>query len=110
VVLVIWMIILLIHDRVSRMIDSLLTHFENKVKLPPIKWWERNRMIHWDASWWYNGGLIQLDNAGLMTLGPITSVQLHLCTPAKDVQLLHTLRDDNVCAMNEGAAELASYW
>ena len=53
-VLAIWMIILLILDRVGRMVDFLLTRFENKVKVPPyevklapIKWLQHDRRVHW---------------------------------------------------------------
>jgi hypothetical protein len=59
-VLAIWMIILLILDRVGRMVDFLLTHFENevevplyKVKVPPVERLQCDRRVHWG---WHVGG------------------------------------------------------
>ena len=60
VVLAIWMIILLILGRVGRIVDFLLTHFENKVevpsnnvKLPPVERLQHDRRVHWG---WHVGG------------------------------------------------------
>ena len=52
--LAIWMIVLLILGGVGRMVDFLLTRFENEVKVPPyevklapVKWLQHDRRVHW---------------------------------------------------------------
>ena len=114
VVLAIWMIVLLIRGGVGRMVDFLLTRFENEVevppyevKLPPVERLQRDRRVHWGR---YDGGSIRPENAGLLFFGPVTCVHTRLRTPVEDVPLLHTSKDDEARAMKEGAAEVDAYW
>ena len=74
VVLAIWMIVLLILGGVDRMVDFLLTRFENKVKvppyevkLPPVERLQRDRRVHWGC---YDGGSIRPEMWGSCSLGP----------------------------------------
>ena len=85
-VLAIWMIVLLILGGVDRMVDFLLTCFENKVevplyevKLPPVERLQCDRRVHWGC---YDGGSIRPENAGLLLFfGPVTYVHMRLRTP-----------------------------
>jgi hypothetical protein len=113
VVLAIWMVVLLILGGVDRMVDFLLTRFENKVevppyevKLPPIERLQRDRRVHWGC---YDGGSIRPENVGLLFFGPVTSVHTRLRTPVEDVPLLHTSMDEEAHAWREGKAEVAAY-
>jgi hypothetical protein len=116
VVLAIWMIVLLILGGVGRMVDFLLTHFEDEVevlpydvKLPPVERLQRDRRVHchWGR---YGGGPIRPENVGLLFFGPIAYVHTHLRTPVEYVPLLHTLMDEEAHARREGAAEVDVYW
>ncbi len=113
-VLAIWMIVLLIRGGVGRMVDFLLTRFENEVEVPPyevklprVDRLQRDRRVHWGR---YDGGSIRPENAGLLFFGPVTCVHTRLRTPVEDVPLLHTSKDDEARAMKEGAAEVDAYW
>jgi len=113
VVLAIWMIVLLIRGGVGRMVDFLLTRFENEVevppyevKLPPVERLQRDRRVHWGR---YDGGSIRPENAGLLFFGPVTCVHTRLRTPVEDVPLLHTSKDDEANARREGTGEVDAY-
>ena len=114
-VLAIWMIVLLILSGVGRMVDFLLTHFEDEVevppydvKLPPVERLQRDRRVHchWGR---YGGGPIRPENVGLPFFGPIAYVHTHLRTPVEDVPLLHTLMDEEAHTWRERKSEVAAY-
>jgi hypothetical protein len=112
VVLAIWMILLILGGA-DRMVDFLLTRFENKVEVPPyevklpsVERLQRDRRVHWGC---YDGGSIRPENVGLLFFGPLTYFHTRLRTPVEDVPLLYTSMDEAAHAQREGKAEVAAF-